>query len=341
MLETVLMIFFTILAICILTNISYIQPVYIKLGNKAKITIRILLVLIIIILIVNKYLDNKTDDAAEKKIQKEIQIEQERLAKNSNEEKIFYDSIVNKEYEEQKPQEPYIPEGFEHIEGEWDTGFVIKDKENNQYVWVPCINNENNENIPKLQKKDFIKNPWISINECYDTEYRNFLQSAFKYGGFYIGRFELCKSENNELIIAGQKEIWINMKKTEVEDEIVKMNQKYHSDTIKIQLMNSYAYDTTIEWIDKNNGIEFIKSNKAEDGKKYSGQNQTNNIFDLFDTTYEMTTELFCDENSIYRGNCNTLLGKAGEEDSRVSLDISIVNPQKTQTSARTILYKK
>lgn len=74
MLETVLMIFFTILAICILTNISYIQPVYIKLGNKAKITIRILLVLIIIILIVNKYLDNKTDDAAEKKFKKKFKL---------------------------------------------------------------------------------------------------------------------------------------------------------------------------------------------------------------------------------------------------------------------------
>ena len=33
---------------------------------------------------------------------------------------------------------PYIPEGFEHVEGtEVDTGFVIEDKDGNQYVWVP------------------------------------------------------------------------------------------------------------------------------------------------------------------------------------------------------------
>lgn len=337
MLETILTIFFTILAICILMNLSYIQPIYEKLGNKAKIIIKILLVLLIIILIVNKYLYNKADDAVEK----EIQTEQERLEKKINEEKSFYDSIVNKEYEEQNSQEPYIPEGFEYIEGQWNTGFVIKDKYNNQYVWIPCSNKNDDENIPQLQKQDFIKNPWISINECYDTEYRDFLQSAFKYGGFYIGRFELCKNGNNEIIIAGQKEIWTNMEKSEVEDEIEKINQKYDTDAIKVQIMNSYAYDTTMEWINKNNGLEFVRANVSEDGKKYSGQNETNNIFDLFDTTYEMTTELFCDGNPIYRGNCNSLLGKAGQEESRVALIVSLVNPRRTNTSARTILYQK
>ncbi len=337
MVERILMIFFTILAIGILMNLSYIQIGYVKIGNRARIIIRILLVLLITVLIICKYLENKADDA----LDQEILIEQERLEKNLNEEKSFYESVVNKIYEEQNPQIPYIPDGFEHIEGEWDTGFVIKDKENNQYVWVPCVNNENNEYIPKLQKKDFTNDPWISINECYDTEYRDFLQSALKYGGFYIGRFELCKSENNELIIAEQKEIWTNMEKSEVQDEIENINQKYDNDTIKIQLMNSYAYDTTMEWIDKNKGVEFVKSNRAEDGRKYSGQNQTNNIFDLFDTTYEMTTEVFCNGNPVYRGDCNTLLGKAGKNDSRISVIISLVNPEITNTSARTILYKK
>lgn len=149
MLETILMIFFTILAICILMNISYIQPVYEKLDNKAKGIIRILVVLLIFILIVNKYIENKADDVVDEK----IKLEQENLEEKSNEEKSFYESIVNKVYEEQNPKIPYIPDGFEHTEGEWNTGFVIKDKENNQYVWVPCVNNENNEHIPKLQKK--------------------------------------------------------------------------------------------------------------------------------------------------------------------------------------------
>ena len=36
---------------------------------------------------------------------------------------------------------PYIPEGFTHVEGtEVDTGFVIQDAGGNEYVWVPVEN---------------------------------------------------------------------------------------------------------------------------------------------------------------------------------------------------------
>ena len=32
---------------------------------------------------------------------------------------------------------PPIPEGWEHVEGKWDTGLVIEDFKGNQFVWVP------------------------------------------------------------------------------------------------------------------------------------------------------------------------------------------------------------
>ena len=32
---------------------------------------------------------------------------------------------------------PPIPEGWEHVEGEWNNGFVIQDSKGNQFVWVP------------------------------------------------------------------------------------------------------------------------------------------------------------------------------------------------------------
>ena len=34
-------------------------------------------------------------------------------------------------------QNPYIPDGFEHIGGEVDNGFVIQDTYGNQFVWIP------------------------------------------------------------------------------------------------------------------------------------------------------------------------------------------------------------
>ena len=45
----------------------------------------------------------------------------------------------------------YIFEDFSYVEGEWNTGFVIEDKDKNQYVWVPCSNIENID-VPKLEK---------------------------------------------------------------------------------------------------------------------------------------------------------------------------------------------
>ena len=38
--------------------------------------------------------------------------------------------------------EKHIPTGFSHIEGTVDTGYVIKDSEGNEFVWIPVANDE-------------------------------------------------------------------------------------------------------------------------------------------------------------------------------------------------------
>ncbi|MBR2290511.1 MAG: hypothetical protein IJ867_08090 [Clostridia bacterium] len=92
---------------------------------------------------------------------------------------------------------PYIPEGFGYVEGQWDTGFVIEDEKQNQFVWVPCTNIENQEDIPILQKRIFDDNNKTYFY-CYEQEdYEEFIQSSLANGGFYISRFEIGKEGEN------------------------------------------------------------------------------------------------------------------------------------------------
>ena len=66
---------------------------------------------------------------------------------------------------------PYVPSGFEHTEGTWNTGYVIKDTSNgNEFVWVPVngtdvkIKRNINRHLLKLQKWQMQKDcPMASI----------------------------------------------------------------------------------------------------------------------------------------------------------------------------------
>ena len=108
------------------------------------------------------------------------------------EENTYYKEVINKDYENQKTFEPYIPEGFNYVEGSWNTGFIIQDANMNQYVWVPCSNKEK-EGIEKLQRLNFSKNTFISKNLCNNKEYKKFLISALENGGFIFQDLKLGK----------------------------------------------------------------------------------------------------------------------------------------------------
>ena len=49
--------------------------------------------------------------------------------KNQNK---YYKELVNKEYPDEIYKNPYIPYGFEYVEGDWNTGYVIQDENKNQ-----------------------------------------------------------------------------------------------------------------------------------------------------------------------------------------------------------------
>lgn len=250
----------------------------------------------------------------------------------------FYKDITSiKEYNIESSKEPYIPEEFIYIEGEWNTGFVIQDQNENQYVWVPCTNKESDE-IVKLNKYNFCDNSFIDKNECVDEEYEEFLISTIQNGGFYISRFEIGK-EDNHPVSKKEKEIFDGLNRTEAMSIIDEM---YSNNNIKCSLINGYAYDTALYWIKQTNNIEVFNFENKE--LIYTGRNSYNNIFDLTDNVFELTLETSYD-TVIIRGMINEYefmdFVTTTEEDSRFSIlqDENFFTDQNV-LGFRTILYK-
>lgn len=199
----------------------------------------------------------------------------------------YYNQSINKEYLNQSSTQPYIPTGFSYIEGEWNTGFVIQDENENQYVWVPCTNVEN-EDIVKLQRYNFTEDPFIDKDLCTNEEYEEFITSALENGGFYISRYEIGKEADNPVSKSGI-EVWSKITKetaTNIIDSMYKNNNE-----IKCKLMNGYAYDTTLLWLMKTNELEITRHNIVENTFITTGTKSYNNIFDFVDNVMELTSE--------------------------------------------------
>ena len=214
--------------------------------------------------------------------------------KKISDENKFYKDVINKNYTNQKYDEPYIPEGFSYVEGAWDNGFVIQDERKNQFVWVPCTNIED-VNVEKLQRYNFSKQVLISKDLCNNNSYEEFLISALENGGFYISRFEIG-NENNMPVSKKDMEIWKNVTRDEAEKIVDKMY-----DNINCKLVNGYAYDTTLSWLMNTNdfNINILDINQKENTT--TGKVAYNNIFDFSDNVMELTVETNY-SNVIIRG---------------------------------------
>lgn len=199
----------------------------------------------------------------------------------------LYNSAIEKIYENQNPQNPYIPEGFSYVEGEWNTGFVIQDEKENQYVWIPCTNkNETLDGVEKLERKNFSVNPFISKDICINEGCEKFITSSLENGGFYISRFEIG-IENNEYVSKKGKTILSNITKKEATDIVNKM--KTH-ESVNYELINGYAYDTVLSWLKNTNNIK-VDQFYAGDENLLTGRNEYNNIYDFTDNVLEMSSE--------------------------------------------------
>ena len=153
-------------------------------------------------------------------------------------------SIEVTEIPEISSNNPYIPEGFTPVDEDAsvDEGFVIEDEEGNQYVWIP------------VETGKLTRNTMLSINyEESNSTASALVNSVAKYYGFYMARFEASQFEKDGEIVAASmqgKVPWTNITFQDAMEAANKSGEIFEYEDCHTALINSYAWDTTLAWID-------------------------------------------------------------------------------------------
>lgn len=199
-------------------------------------------------------------------------------------------TIEVKNIREASAASPYIPTGFSHIGGEPQNGFVIQDSYGNEFVWVPVESGKLTRNT--MLDKDY---------EESNSTVSGLVNSVAQNYGFYIGRFEACMCDANGEKISGSianRTPWTNVTYADASNAATKASSKFGYEGYQTAIMNSYAWDTALAWID--NTVENYST--STNYGNYSGQIRNtgttesdikNNICDMAGNIREWTTEIY------------------------------------------------
>ena len=247
---------------------------------------------------------------------------------NSDEKKWFNEVIgntsnVKEEWQDTIASVKYgvpIPKGFTYKEGTKDTGLVIQDSNENEFVWVPATESTYAKDTsflgPKPTGDDTLPNG--ITDETADVK---------KYGGFYIGRYELSdagvQKDKPTLTDTDWYHLYNACKDTKLQA----------SDKVKTQMIWGCQWDVTMNWlissgaktsdgVNKNSSTWGNYEDSTENAKvtvteedgtttnKYGRKQNTgyseywkaNNIYDLAGNCFEWTQEAYSTNSRAYRG---------------------------------------
>lgn len=264
---------------------------------------------------------NKTEESKEDELKKLTALE---AATNLENETIIDNSTGKDVY-------VTIPAGFaiSQVEGEQTVkdGLVVIDKDGNEFVWIPVdgILGENEKTVQNAVDGEIILGRYVFENEgnininltptsldgnlkkdsndsYYFTEssegngnatavnIENFINSVRTYKGFYVARYEASKGSNNKLEIKYNKPVWNTITQLDASTACKNLYPTLNSD-----LMNSYAWDTIMLYIQKyaQNNYSMQNGKDISDSLKNTGMSGDVqlNIYDLSANCREWTTE--------------------------------------------------
>ncbi len=287
------------------------------------IIISILVVAVIIVLVLIVVLANRTpkkkitfaNNTDSNTVAQQNEVEQENETQDT--ENKTGEGTVTGEIEEVETEDGGIipvPPTFHYIEGASESGAVIEDENGNQFVWVPVgdynnyqrqmflHNGEGGNTISSLEDEKI--RDVNSYNEDFDDSVRN-------YGGFYIGRYEAGKNQQDQIVSKAGELAWTGVTWEKARE--LSLNMYSENDFFETDLINSYAWDTTCTWlrntgtnIDDSTDIGNYQNNNDSQNKIVatgSSENwKTNNIYDMAGNAWEYTTEEFGEHERYHMG---------------------------------------
>ena len=262
---------------------------------------------------------------------------------NYNEKTATYTVTISNGYVNANTKKTYsdgdvwLPEGFRISKDSASTvkgGIVIEDKDLNQFVWVPVATIAD-------YKRTWYNGSGSSLSRYSEALPEDEKTSVETYKGFYIGRYEAGDKEStgttkatfrtssldtsNSVTIKADQVPYNYVTRTQAISlaEGFKTQQGYKA---KTKLVSSYAWDTTIAFIEKtvnNYGSSSSQGNyfntsvtykditdeskpektKAENSSLLVATGQTTpvcNIYDMGGNVFEWTTESYSSTNSPY-----------------------------------------
>ena len=271
-----------------------------------------------------------------------------------------------------------IPTGFavSEVEGEntIEDGLVIIDKNGNEFVWVPVdgILGEKGKTVQNAMNGEIILGRYVFdsngdidttltpttlggelkiSNEDLESEIftetstgkgntvakdiDGFINSVRENGGYYIARFEASKNTTtNKAESKYNQAVWTEISQPDAAIACEDLYEGVNSD-----LMNSYAWDTAILFIQENGKNHYSR----QDGQSINSSKQTTglsgdvqlNIYDMAGNCREWTTETYSSLNS-------PCVSRGGHYDSyryTSNRNIFSTSSSGTNTSFRPLLY--
>ena len=200
---------------------------------------------------------------------------------------------VLKETKDEIEYQAVIPAGFnvstKSGENTISGGLVVSDANGNEFVWVPCTTDTNDTSrlIKYAQDKRY-NDGTLASRQYYYTNYTDWkdeggdFNSISKYGGFYVGRYEAGIPSNAPFYASADGDAYMTEQKNTIEyvpvskagqpiwnwisqvnAKIVSENMYNNSVSVQSSLIDSYAWDTIVNWMESEkpgiatNGIDY------------------------------------------------------------------------------------
>ena len=223
--------------------------------------------------------------------------------------------------------EPYLPNStFSYKEGDLSTGLVIKDAEQNEYVWVEVPTtiydnvdyNNNGANKPesaedwekiknclKVYTSDYSNSSYTDTNTdgtTYSDDYKNMLKSVYINGGFWIGRYEAGIEGDTPRIeyteLAGSDKAVIKQNKIPynyvTKDQAQTLAEGMNYNGVTSSLIYGVQWDLVLKYIE----TKLVEKNTGSDVKSKLISNSTT-IGNYYNSEFTLNRGKFAQYNSL------------------------------------------